>query len=241
MIDVIITMAGLGSRFRKAGWNIPKYMIEVKGKTLFEWSMQSFDAMRDRIDRFVFIAMKDEACDVQEWIETKCKELGIAKHFVKVIDYLTEGQAATAMLGTPYCDPSHELLIYNIDTYVEPDAFVFTGKGCGVIPCFHAEGDHWSFVELDEDGKAKRVAEKERISDNCSVGAYWFVTVDFYKNLFIKYYSTHYTDKREKYIAPMYDKMINMYSDMDVYITDIPKEKVHVLGTPEEVAEFEAK
>ena len=40
-MTIVITMAGLGSRFRKAGYNVPKYMIEAHGKTLFEWSMES--------------------------------------------------------------------------------------------------------------------------------------------------------------------------------------------------------
>ena len=40
-MEIVITMAGLGSRFRKAGYNMPKFMIEAKGRTLFEWSMES--------------------------------------------------------------------------------------------------------------------------------------------------------------------------------------------------------
>ena len=40
-VNVIITMGGIGSRFAKVGYNLPKYMIEAKGKTLFEWSLDS--------------------------------------------------------------------------------------------------------------------------------------------------------------------------------------------------------
>ena len=57
-IDVVITMGGLGSRFRKAGYTVPKYMIEAKGKTLFEWSLISLEGYKDRVDKFVFLAME---------------------------------------------------------------------------------------------------------------------------------------------------------------------------------------
>ena len=56
-IDVVITMGGLGSRFRKAGYTVPKYMIEAKGKTLFEWSLISLEGYKADVHQYVFIAM----------------------------------------------------------------------------------------------------------------------------------------------------------------------------------------
>ena len=67
-IDVVVTMGGLGSRFRKMGYTIPKYMIEAKGKTLFEWSMLSLEGYAEAVDRYIFIAMRDESCDVEGFI-----------------------------------------------------------------------------------------------------------------------------------------------------------------------------
>ena len=63
-IDIVITMGGLGSRFRKMGYTVPKYMIEAKEKTLFEWSLISLEGYKKNIDKYIFIAMKDENCDV---------------------------------------------------------------------------------------------------------------------------------------------------------------------------------
>ena len=120
MIDVVITMGGLGSRFRKAGYNIPKYMIEAKGKTLFEWSMISLDGYRKEVSQYIFIAMKDEAVNVKGFIDEKCRELGIKNYRIIVLDKLTAGQATTAMRAKKYWNENHALLIYNIDTYVEP-------------------------------------------------------------------------------------------------------------------------
>ena len=95
-IDVVITMGGLGSRFRKAGYTVPKYMIEAKGKTLFEWSLISLEGYTDRVDKYVFLAMEDETVDVEGFVRGKCAELGITNYELILLDHLTDGQATTA-------------------------------------------------------------------------------------------------------------------------------------------------
>ena len=237
-IDIVITMGGLGSRFRKMGYTVPKYMIEAKGKTLFEWSMISLEGYRDSVDKYIFIAMKDEACDVETFINSKCEELALKNYHVIILDYLTDGQATTAMLAEKYWNPSHALLIYNIDTYVEAGEMNDKElKGDGFIPCFQAEGDHWSFVRLDEAGKVVEIKEKKRISNYCTLGAYYFKTCNLYKSLYDEYYSrTQELVNGEKYVAPLYDYLLSKGGE--IYISDISPDRVHVLGTPEELEAF---
>lgn len=188
-INIVITMGGLGSRFRKAGWTVPKYMIEAKGKTLFEWSMLSLEGFREDAARYIFIAMEDPACDAEAFIREKCKLLGIGDPCVIMLDHLTDGQATTAMKAAEYWDRERPLLIYNIDTYVEPGAMNGAELGGdGFIPCFRAEGTHWSFVRLDGSGRAVEVREKDRISDHCTVGAYYFRTCALYEELYREFY-----------------------------------------------------
>ena len=238
-IDIVITMGGLGSRFRKAGYTVPKYMIEAKGRTLFEWSLISLEGYRDRADKYVFIAMKDEANDVEGFIMDKCRVLGIREPRVILLDYLTDGQATTAMLAGKYWDREHALLIYNIDTYVEAGE-MNSGelKGDGFIPCFKAEGEHWSFVRLDDEGRVAEIKEKKRISDHCTLGAYYFKTCGLYEDLYNEYYrdSERELVNGEKYVAPLYDHLLSKGGE--IYISDISPDKVHVLGTPEELKVF---
>lgn len=238
-IDIVITMGGLGSRFRKAGYTVPKYMIEAKGRTLFEWSLISLEGYRDRADKYIFIAMKDETNDVEGFIMDKCSELGIREPKVILLDYLTDGQATTAMLAAKYWDREHALLIYNIDTYVEAGE-MNSGelKGDGFIPCFRAEGDHWSFVRLDDEGRVAEIKEKKRISDHCTLGAYYFKTCGLYEDLYNEYYrdSERELVNGEKYVAPLYDHLLSKGGE--IYISDISPDKVHVLGTPEELKVF---
>lgn len=237
-IDVVITMGGLGSRFRKMGYTVPKYMIEAKGKTLFEWSMISLEGYAPDVERYIFIAMRDENVDVESFINAQCAQMNLPEYHVILLDYLTDGQATTASLAEKYWNPDNALLIYNIDTYVESGEMHSAElKGDGFIPCFQAEGDHWSFVRLDESGKVVEIKEKKRISNYCTLGAYYFKTCQLYKDLYDEYYSkTQELVNGEKYVAPLYDYLLSKGGE--IYISDIAPERVHVLGTPEELQAF---
>ena len=235
-MTVIITMAGLGSRFRKAGYNCPKYMIEARGKTLFDWSMDSLIGYNKNVSKYVFVVRKED--DSEQFIREHMVSYGIFNIEIVGIDYLTDGQATTCMLAIPYCDPDEEILVYNIDTYVEPNEMKYRDiAGDGHIPCFHAEGEHWSFAKLDTDGNVIEVREKERISDNCTLGAYYFRSAVLYKQLYDEYYADDSNmEKSEKYIAPLYNYMIKQGMKVTISLVDV--EKVHVLGTPEELDVF---
>lgn len=235
-MTVIITMAGLGSRFRKAGYNCPKYMIEAKGKTLFDWSMDSLVGYNKNVSRYIFVVRKKDGS--VDFIREHMEKYGISDIEIVDIDYMTDGQATTCMLAIPYCNPDEEIMVYNIDTYVEPDEMKYEDiSGDGHIPCFHAEGDHWSFAKLDKAGNVIEVKEKERISDNCTLGAYYFRSASLYKKLYEEFYvDDSRMEKNEKYIAPLYNYMIE--KGMKVTISIVNARKVHVLGTPEELDDF---
>lgn len=235
-MTVVITMAGIGKRFRDAGYEIPKYQIPANGKTLFEWSMLSLTGYSDIAEGYVFIVRAED--NAREFILQRCAALGISNAIVVEIEGVTDGQATTALLAEPFWKPEKPLLVYNVDTYVEPGLMNSAQlKGDGFIPCFQGEGDHWSFVRLDSSGKACEVREKVRISSHCTLGAYCFSSCSLYRALYDEFYSCDENIVRgEKYIAPLYNHLIE--KGKDVYICDIDSSKVHVLGTPEELQRF---
>lgn len=235
-MTVIITMAGLGSRFRKVGYNCPKYMIEAKGKSLFEWSMDSLIGYNDHVSKYVFVVRKEDK--TVGFIKAQCAKYGINDVDIVELDHMTDGQATTCMLAIPYCNPDDAIMVYNIDTYVEPYEMKYEDiSGDGHIPCFYADGDHWSFAKLDENGTVVEVREKVRISDNCTLGAYYFSSAKLYKDLYDEFYADDSRmEKNEKYIAPLYNFMIE--KGMQVTISIVDAKKVHVLGTPEELQAF---
>lgn len=235
-MTIIITMAGLGSRFRKAGYQCPKYMIEAKGKTLFEWSMDSLVGYNKYVSKYIFVVRKED--NSKEFIQEKMKKYNIDDLEIIEIEKSTDGQATTCLLAIPYCNLQNPIMIYNIDTYVEPNEMKFEDiSGDGHIPCFHAKGDHWSFVKLNNYGEIIEVKEKVRISDNCTLGAYYFSSAKLYKELYEEYYKDDSNmEKNEKYIAPLYNLMIK--KGMLVTMSVVNNKKVHILGTPEELQVF---
>lgn len=236
-MDVVITMGGLGSRFRNAGYDVPKYMIAARGKTLFEWSMESLEGYRPAATQYIFVALRDEKENVEMFIREKCAGMGIRRYRVVLLEHLTDGQATTALRASAHWERENALLIYNIDTYVETGE-MNSGelKGDGFIPCFKGQGDHWSFVRLDGNGRAVEVREKERISEYCTLGAYYFRSCGLYEELYREYYGGSDAVAAEKYVAPLYDHLIQRGGE--VYISDVDPKKVHVLGTPEELGVF---
>ena len=236
-ITVIITMAGLGKRFRDAGYDRPKYMIEVKGKSLFEWAMDSLIGYNMNTFKYIFVVQKSDSS--AKFITEKFSQYGIENYEILEIDHLTDGQATTGLFAIEHCGDDEPILFYNIDTYVEPFELKYDDiKGDGYIPCFYVEGTHWSFVKADENNKAVEVKEKNRISDNCTLGAYYFSSAGLYKELYNEFYINNNSKLpiTEKYIAPLYNYMIK--KGLSVFISIVNSDKVHVLGTPEELKAF---
>ena len=154
-MQIVITMAGLGERFKKAGYSEPKYEIKAHGRTLFSWSMESLSDFFDGSDIFFIVRREDNAAD---FIRKEAAQY-VPEDSIKVIelDEPTDGQATTAKLAAPYWKKDDELLIYNIDTYVKKGGMLRKDiEGDGFIPCFNAPGDHWSFVLTDDAGEIGR-------------------------------------------------------------------------------------
>jgi NDP-sugar pyrophosphorylase family protein len=237
MTNIVITMAGAGKRFRDAGYTCPKYCIEVHGKTLFSWAMLSLASFIKEDAAFTFICRSEDSA--ASFIETECRHLGIRRYTVLQLEEQTDGQATTALLAEPALeDPALPFLIYNIDTFVHPDAIdAAQVRGDGWIPCFPGKGDGWSFARTDASGKVLELREKLRISPHATIGLYWFSSFHLYKAAYQAYYSdASRMEKGEKYVAPLYNQIIG--SSHDVFIHEVPFDAVIPLGIPQEVDDF---
>jgi dTDP-glucose pyrophosphorylase len=237
MTDVIITMAGFGRRFLDAGYQIPKYRIEAHGRSLFAWSMLSLRNFIDDGARFIFVVRS--ADQAAAFIESEADALGIRDISVLEIGAPTDGQATTAMLAEErIASRTSPMLIYNIDTFVHPDALPSEAvRGDGWIPCFPAAGDHWSFARTDGTGRVVEVREKTRISDHATVGLYWFSSFDLYAQAYRTYYEEAGTaEAGERYVAPLYNHLLN--EGAPVFIHEVGLDAVIPLGVPAEVERF---
>lgn len=235
-MKILITMAGLGSRFNKIGIKYPKYKIIANGKSLFEWSMIS---LKDFYDcEFIFITRK-EVID-KNFIISKCKELGINNFEIISLDKMTDGQATTAIHADEYIEDYENCVIYNIDTYVKPNVICrndINEEFHGFIPVIKAEGNRWSFVKLNKHGLVEEVAEKKPISNLATIGLYYFKSWSKYKEIYYKMRDEIKLNSQECYIAPMYNYLLK--ENMPVGIKILSNDDVKILGTPEEIEEFD--
>ena len=237
-LNVVITMAGHGSRFYDAGYTVPKYEIIAHNRSLFEWSMLSLKNFLTLDSRIIFVCLKENKSS--EFVLRQTKALGFTNVDIIDLEEVTDGQATSAYLSKELWIPEWPLLIYNIDTYVKPHVLkpddIRTGSD-GWVPCFQAPGAHWSFVKLGDDGWAVDLAEKQRISNYASIGLYFFSLASRYVKLYDRFFSnTNNLTHGEKYIAPLYRQLLA--EGGKVSLTDLSLSDVHVLGTPAELDYF---
>lgn len=235
---VIITMGGLGKRFRDEGYSVPKYRILARGRSLFDWSLVSLQTFIDAGCRFVFVVQKGD--NARDFIAERSKALGIADFATIEIDGLTDGQATTALLaGSAIDNKLAGIAIFNIDTHVEPSAMPLDAvRGDGWVPCFPASGEKWSFARAKDDGEITELREKKRISDHATLGLYYFRSFETY----VSAYNTCFEnggglEANERYIAPMYNVLIAR--GQKVYMHSVPAQSVLALGTPDDLRAFD--
>jgi dTDP-glucose pyrophosphorylase len=236
--NIVITMAGRGSRFYEAGYTVPKYEIMAHGYNLFHWSMLSLKNFLTTDSRLIFVCLEENHSD--DFVRAQCRSMGLKDVHIFELAQVTDGQATSAYVSRELWLPDSPLLIYNIDTYVNPSALhpsqIRSGSD-GWVPCFRVPGDHWSFVKVDENEWATDITEKNRISDYASIGLYWFARASEFVMAYEEFFSNPVNLVRgERYVAPLYKYLV--CNKKKISISDLPVSDVHVLGTPTELNEF---
>ena len=181
-LNVLIPMAGAGSRFQQAGYTFPKPLIEVKGKPMIQVVVENLNIKAN----FIYVVQKEHRekynlDTLLNLITPNCK--------IVEVDGITEGAAActAALLAKEYINSENPLFFANSDQFVEWDSNEFLYKmnetnADGGIVSFRATHPKWSFAKIDEQGLVTEVAEKNPISDIATVGYYyWKQGSDFVK------------------------------------------------------------
>jgi hypothetical protein len=235
-MTVLITMAGLGSRFKERGYLPPKFRIVARGRTLMDWSLVSLQAFFG--ERFIFACLEQEDGD---WIRSTAEALGIAEVVVVKRSGVSRGQAETAFDALVHVDPSQPLWIYNIDTCVRPSAMrpQDLGTAAGCVPVFHCAEPNMSFVRYGSGDDVIEIAEKQPISSWATVGLYGFRSAAH----FAERYQEAYDHGRirvvqgERYVAPIYELML--INGERITAPRLAMGDVNILGTPAQVLVFD--
>ena len=234
-MNVVIPMAGRGSRFAEHGVEIPKPLIPVCGKPMFAWALESLEDVTYQRVVFVTLAEHADRYDVEAVIR---RHVGSAAE-VLVIDEVTEGQLCTVLAAREHLDADEGVLIASADTYVRSDLgrdIRNRASDCrGVISVACMPGDRWSFARVDGDGKVVQVAEKKRISPHASTGLYYFSSGREFLAVAEEMIRREEKTRDEYYVIPVYQTYIER---------GWPVELSHAhemvdMGTPATLAAFE--
>lgn len=235
---IVIPMAGMSSRFFKAGYTTPKYMLEAHGKTLFDHSVNSFERYFSS-EKFLFIVQN--AYNTPEFVRESAKALGILNFEIFILAHETRGQAETVAIALGNDSYLGSITIFNIDTFRPcfkyPD---LANLGDGYLEVFQGSGDNWSFIKpLNDDSKRViKTTEKNPISDLCCTGLYHFSSVSDYLDAYNDYLEKPESEweKAELYVAPLYNYLIS--NNKKIYYNLIDKKDVVFCGVPVEYTCF---
>jgi len=237
-MTIIIPMAGLSSRFTKAGYTLPKYMLYVKEKSLFNLAVSSFEKYFTTC-RFVFIVR--DVYDTPRFVEEECKLIGISNYKI-IITEPTRGQAETVYVGIKKANINSDesILIFNIDTIRQGFTFPKDIENWdGYLECFVGSGTNWSYAKTKdgtEHTKVIRTAEKEEISSFCSTGIYYFRHASDFLDAFLQNEYNPINGIREMYVAPLYNILIE--HGKEIHVDIIKREDVQFCGIPSEYEDF---
>lgn len=237
-MNIVMPMAGRGSRFADAGYVLPKPLIDVRGRPMYAWAMDSLPLALAK--RVVFICLAEHLRD-------RALEADIHQRYAALdpviiaLDRVTEGQACTVLEARRYVDNAEPLVIYNADTYcktkLEQRLRDLPPSVDGLLSVFHAPGDKWSFARTDRSGRVVETAEKRRISEWATTGLYHFARGHDFVHHADAMIAADARERGEFYVAPVYNRLIAAGCDIRIDIAD----EVWVLGTPEDLADFETR
>ena len=231
-MNVLIPMAGAGSRFEQAGYTFPKPLIEVNNKPMIQVVVDNLNIEAN----YIYIVQKSHRSkynldSLLNLITPDCK--------IVEVDGITEGAACSALLAKEHIDNDDPLFFANSDQVAEWNSSEFLYKmqetnSDGGILTFKSTHPKWSFAKLDEFGLVQEVAEKNPISDNATVGYYyWKHGSDFVK------YAEQMIERdirvnNEFYVCPVFNQAI----EARLKILSFNADGMWGLGTPEDLEIF---
>ena len=220
MLNIVVPMAGRGSRFVKAGYDVPKPLIEIHGHPMIECVTKNISPKGEH--RFIYLCL--------------------AEHLEK---YDLERRLKSF---SPNCvvvpvDNDDPLMIANSDQYVDIDIndYLAAGEGLdGLIMTMFADDNRWSFIKFDAENHVTMVREKEIISNEATVGIYNFARGRDYVACADKMIKLNLRVNNEFYVAPVYNIFIDVGAKIGFYSVGRLDAGMYGLGVPEDLKKFTA-
>lgn len=235
MINIVVPMAGLGSRFSQAGYSQPKPMIPVLGRPMIELAVANLRPSLPH--RFVFICQR--AHEEQHGIAALLRDIAPDCKII-LIDGVTEGAACSVLLAEAFIDNAEPLVIANCDQYVDIDIDAFFERTLdrqvdGLIMTMPGDHPKWSYVRRGGTGWVEEVREKVVISNEATVGIYHFRKGSDFVRGAQAMIARNERVNNEFYVAPVYNDLIGQGAR--IAACDIG-DAMFGIGTPDDLQKF---
>ena len=237
MLNVVIPMAGHGSRFLNRGYDKPKPFIDVMGKPMI---VNVLENLKYDDARYILIARKDHIEKEADLIRKIQKRFNV---IIVPIESATEGAACTALYARKYINNNDLLLIANSDQLVDIDIASFVNdlkdrSLDGSILTFldKSRDPKWSFAKVNKDGFVAKVKEKEAISNIATVGIYLYRKGKFFVDASLDMIIRNDRVNNEFYTCPSFNYAIHNGKRIGIY--NILESEMHGIGTPEDLEKY---
>jgi len=231
-MNVLIPMAGAGSRFAAAGYTFPKPLIEVNGKPMIQVVVDNLNVDA----HFIFLVQKEhyEKYNLKSVLNLIAPNCDIVQ-----VDGLTEGAACTTLLAKELINNDNPLLMANSDQFVEWNSneslYAFTADSIdGGIITFESTHPKWSYAKLREDGFVTQVAEKNPISNLATVGIYYWKKGSDYVKYAEQMIEKNIRTNNEFYVCPVFNEAVG--DGKKIRVKNV--ERMWGIGTPEDLNYF---
>lgn len=227
--QVVIPMAGAGSRFAAKGYTFPKPLIDVNGKPMIHAVVDNLGYEAE----YIFIVQKEHRA--QYGLDALLKQVAPNCTVIDV-DGITDGAADTITRAYNLLDKSRPVLVANSDQIMEWDnsRFWWSTEGRdGMIAAHESTHPKWSYIEANG-ARVTRLVEKEPISNIATTGVYWWRTAELMQDSINSMMAANDRTNGEFYFAPAYNYAISEGYDIGYYKVDA----MHGVGTPEDLEAY---
>lgn len=234
MINIVIPMAGAGSRFKIAGYEVPKPFIEFNNKMMIEHVLSAFDKISAK-----FILVLQE-----KFLEEQKEQLELLKlkHNVSFVTVpkLTMGAAITALAAHKEIDPQYDIIFADSDNIFKKEDiinFIQSARDndfAGSLLTFNSNKPCYSYVKTNKNGLLIETKEKEPISNHAITGVYYFKNLELFKDSVIDLVVENDLAKGEFYMSNVYNHLKKINSNIGIF--DI--QHFDCVGTPEQLNEY---
>jgi NDP-sugar pyrophosphorylase family protein len=238
MLNIVIPMAGLGSRFSGAGFDVPKPLIPIHGKPMIQVVVENLTPNCKH--RFVFICQNDHIrkYDIASKLRLYAKNTEVIG-----IDGVTEGQVCTVLEAKEFIDSDEALMTANADQYIDCDIndylAAMTEKNLdGLIMTMKSSHPKWSYAKTSDEGFVTETAEKRAISKDATVGIYNFARGKDLVRAAGKMIADNVRVNGEFYTCPCYNYLIREGRKIGIYGIGEEYNGMYGLGIPSDLDFF---